>query len=359
MLKKKLINTIIATTLLLWFANAYKSIDLDDYTSKLKTLETQKTKDEIENNFAKIKSKECNFEREWDYFFTDPICLRTKQYPEIWFRETVDEIRKHTYWFKNEYQSNKNEFTFTGSIPEINYSEISLPYYYHNSLIEKEILYYLEKNNIKIKVHKKFFARYNFENYTIYAVKRNRNGLWDCAFTNYRVWLSALNWLYLKPWELFNINKAISFLPWYCKWSTNYDLAFYWWTCGSAWQLFKTSLIMPEIDITKRYPHIRRRASFYGTEIYWDDAAILDMTKQFEIQNNGFLPIYFRTLLFEDYDYFVAIYPWKNTKSTDITRKQTWILSAEVSKIVKDKNLNVIKEQFFPSKYWEYFDWWI
>jgi len=351
-----IISLIAISTCFFGISKWYNIVEFKEYKEKLSTtIIQQKEINKIENVFQQTKQEKCFYKEKWDFFYIDSICLRKKEYPKLWFKEAIDIIRPFVQSFKNEYQLDKQLFDFVWTSPVIDYSKISLPLYYQNTLVQKKLLNFLESNNIKLKIHKKYFAKYTIDNFSFYPARRDRNKLSDCSFTNYRVWLSAMNWLYIKPHEIFNINKAISYLPWYCKWSGPQDLAFYGGTCWSAWQLFKTALLSPDIDITKRSPHIRWRSPFYWKTIFGDDAAILDYTKQFEIINNWYLPIYFKTLLYEDYDYLVAIYPWKNNKSVKIKKSPTWNLSAEVSKETKNKHWEQLKIQIFPSQYYEYY----
>jgi vancomycin resistance protein YoaR len=59
-------------------------------------------------------------------------------------------------------------------------------------------------------------------------------------------------------------------------------------------QLFRTTLIHPSIEIVKRRPHNERFVQYYGEEIGGDDAAIYEMSKQFEIKNIGTSDMYFK-----------------------------------------------------------------
>jgi vancomycin resistance protein YoaR len=50
-------------------------------------------------------------------------------------------------------------------------------------------------------------------------------------------------------------------------------------------QVFRTALIHPSIAIVKRRPHNERFVQYYGAEVGGDDAAVYEMSKQFEIKN--------------------------------------------------------------------------
>ena len=50
-------------------------------------------------------------------------------------------------------------------------------------------------------------------------------------------------------------------------------------------QLFRVSLINPDIVINKRYPHNEWFVQYYWENIWGDDAAVYEYSKQFEIKN--------------------------------------------------------------------------
>ncbi|NOZ44322.1 MAG: hypothetical protein GXP45_04230 [bacterium] len=107
---------------------------------------------------------------------------------------------------------------------------------------------------------------------------------------------------------------------------------------------------------TKRYPHIRRRADFYGPIIYGDDAAVLDTRKQLEIRNDSSFPIYYKLMTFPDYTYLVAILPINPHKQVEIQKISLGNLRAELHKIVtKFSKQDISHSQNFFSRYYQYF----
>jgi len=355
----KKLRWLITLIFLVWRTSAYTVIDFDQYKNNLLTYEhTTFSSQLIDQAFNQIKHRKCGYKKYGDYYIIAPICLRKKKYPKLKLKEAIDTIRPYVQGFENEYDLENEEFIFEGTKPIIDYDQISLMNQFHNTQIQKKTIAYLEKNHIKIKIHKKYFARYSIDNFSFYPVKRIISTLWPCARTNFKVSHAAMNGLYFKSEQTFNLNYAIAYLPWYCKWGTpNTNYRFYGWSCGSAWQLFRTALITPGITITKRYPHIRRRAQFYGKTIFGDDAAIIGDEKILEIRNDGILPIYFRTLWNDNYQYLVAIKPIKTQEIVKITKKQTWNLSAQVVKKTIDKFSNQVNNiQIFDSYYYQYYN---
>jgi len=349
-------------------SSAFNFLTFDDYQKKLdKTIEKiNETKPNSENikliekKFKKTtQKKECKVKEDWEYFEMSPICFYNKEYPQLWLREAIDYIWPYIQWFDNEYDLIKTWFVFSWTSPIINYEEISLKNYYHDSPAQKLLISKLEENNKNIRIHKKYFAKYMIEEYSFYPVRKYTDNIWDCALTNYLLSLSALDWLYLKPWDIFNLNDAISYLPWYCKALQNYkEMWFYGWSCGTAWQLFRSTLITPYIDVLQRSEHIRRRADYYWDIIYWDDAAVSNWWKYLIIQNNNNFPIYYKTLKFKDYTYLVAILPYQWNEEIEIAKWPTSNLSAKVTKTLrKIKNKTTINTDEFFSKYRQYFKW--
>jgi len=338
---------------------SYQVIDFSEYKNLLTTQNIQDWS-QIEKAFSQIQNSKCKYKEKGNDFIISPICLRKKEYPELEFKEAVDLIRPHVQWFSNEYDDKNPSFEFSGASLKIDYGALSLAHEYHDTISQKKVISALQYKKIYIKIPKVYFARYTVQKFNYFPAKKETKNMWSCTKTNYLVSSQVIDWLYLKSWESFNINKAISRIPWYCKginWNKN--LPFYGGSCGSAGQLFRTTLITPNLTTTKRYPHLRRRAQYYGPTIYWDDAAILDNQKQFEIRNDGSMTVYFKKLEFEDYSYLVAITPIQQALTTQIHKQNTWPLTTLLNKTVVDTSRQIQKTEQFPSRYMQYFAWWV
>jgi len=342
--------------------SAYTLTHFEDYKKNLQAnINITQASKYINRDFAKTKKTTCKYIEKWDYYIMEPICLRKKEYPTLWFREAVDLIRPYIQGFKEEYDYDNQTFSFDGTQPIIDTSQISIWNIYHNSPAQKKLINKLTKQNTKIKIHKKYLAKYTTQNFTFYPNKKITKKMGTCTKTNYLTSLSPLNNLYLKWWKIFNLNQAISRLPWYCtSINGNKKLPFYGGACGTAWQLFKSSLLAPQISILKRQPHIRRWANYYGKTIFGDDAAIIGMSKQLEIKNTSSFPLYFKTKNFWDYTYLAIISPTKSTTTTYIQKQPTGGLTAEVIKKTKDNYTSkIIQTQKFISRYYQYFKGWV
>ena len=62
---------------------------------------------------------------------------------------------------------------------------------------------------------------------------------------------------------------------------------FYMGICGVSSMAYRASILNPNVTISKRASHLQRFTRYYGDDIYGDDAAIYELTKQFEIVNNS------------------------------------------------------------------------
>lgn len=367
-MKKRIISLLVISGifLTLWTSksSAANLMNFDEYKKELALQDintmNKRVVNQIEEEFDKTKTLKCRYKEDKNdsnYYIIKPICLRKKEYPELWFRETVNLLWPYIKGFDQEYDEVNTGFNFKGTQAQIDYSKISLGNEYYNTLKQKQIINYLEKNRINIKIHKKYFAKYSAKDFVFYPTLKETKHMSACVKTNYQVSAWPLDGLYVKPWEIFNLNAAISRLPNYCKSiNGNKILPFYGGACGTAGQLYRTSLIIPDMTVTKRYPHIRRWAQYYGKTIYGDDAAVLTYDKQLEIKNDGNFPIYFRTLKFKDYTYLVWVSPVNPHKSVKITKNQTGPLTALVTKTTIDSiNQKIIKIHNFFSQYYQYF----
>lgn len=282
----------------------------------------------------KIDNKKCYYYEKWDDFIMSPLCFIDKDYPKIEFIDAIDYSLDYIKWFDGIFDIWSEYFSFYGSTP-IFYPKInSLEYYIdENDLL---LLKYLSLKEYQIIVPKMYIARTELNKYSLYVVDKDLVGRSDCRQHNYLMALQILDKLYLRPWEIFNINSKLVNLKWYCNfWSTKY--LFYGWVCWASTQLFRNSLINPFVKINKRYNHVQRYAHFYGDYIYGDDASIYEWDKQFEIENIWSDPIYYRIMERNWIRYLISAIPNKSQYITHVTRRQSRSLSADVWKEVVNK----------------------
>jgi vancomycin resistance protein YoaR len=135
-------------------------------------------------------------------------------------------------------------------------------------------------------------------------------------------------------------------------------------------QVFRTAIIHPAIEITKRRPHNERFVQYYGAEIGGDDAAIYEMSKQFEIKNSGEEDIYFKVKRGSGHNLLVAISP-HSTQRVEITKHPINALNIDLERTIRattetensplldslllptEKEEKMLKQETFHSTYYK------
>jgi hypothetical protein len=181
--------------------------------------------------------------------------------------------------------------------------------------------------------------------------------LWNCSTTNYKLAMETLDNYIMNPWDVFNANQKLSWIEDYCKWETEEEYLFYGWVCWMVSQLFRVSLLSPWITITKRFPHNEWFVQYYGETVWWDDAAIYERSKQFEIQNSWDSDVIFKTRNEWNNSELIAISrptnKWVNISKNNINwRKLAIHLEKNVYKSGEHFN-NLLRNESFDSYYTE------
>lgn len=190
-------------------------------------------------------------------------------------QDTIDALRDNIIDFSEKYKPFTNSYTYFGWQP----------------------------------IFASWFSSDQTQYFNFYVADKDISKLSRCNTTNYLIALKAIDKVLLKPWETFNANKNLAQKTWYCtgRWEANF--LFYGGVCWMVSQLFRTSLINPAIQITQRHAHSEWFVQYYWEDYGWDDAAVYQMNKQFEIKNISDQDIYFRSLQIWDMTYLVAITP--------------------------------------------------
>ena len=116
-------------------------------------------------------------------------------------------------------------------------------------------------------------------------------------------------------------------------------------------QLFRVSLLDPEIIINDRSSHNERFVQYYWETIWGDDAAVYEYSKIFEIQNTSNSDIVFKTRHEWNTSIFVAI-SWPTDKWVSISKEHIdWKETAiHLNKSVYEFN-TLTREENFDSYY--------
>lgn len=236
------------------------------------------------------------------------------QFKFDWFDDLYD---KKSFWFP----------IFPAQDPWIDASQIQV------TDQDAGILSHLQSKWITLQIPLLARYRIQMQQYYLTVVERNLRQYGRCSKQNYIVARSALDDLYLLPWQIFQINSVLAGLDGYCQWATPWQYLFYAGVCGVSTQLFRTSLLMPWLVPLIRHSHNERYTKYYGEKVVWDDAAILDYRKQFLIQNQSNKPILIKWWAKDDNHYLIGI-----TTNTDptvtITKQQIAPLKWQVTKTV-------------------------
>lgn len=341
---------IVATIGIFWWNKifAHDIVNFSNYKAEEKNIESV-SRTKLLYAIKKGENMKCSYTMEKkDTYIIDPICLVQNDLPKIWFTEAIDYLWPYIQWFNSVYNDISTIFSYEGTSPIFKQDYEILP----KNIQEKYILITIQEQGKKIRIHKSSLAYQTIKNANFFTVYKDTSLLKNCTSKNYNVALQRFNGILFWPGEIFNVNKMIMNLPGYCKWSWRTDLLFYGGVCGFATQLFRTSLLIPQIEVTKRYGHNEWIVPYYYDYIFWDDAALYEMSKQLEIKNNSEYNMYFKVLEVKKGNYFVIIIPEKNNQWVTIKKNQTQQLGAKLEREIYETSSDIVtKKENFISKY--------
>lgn len=253
----------------------------------------------------------------------------------------TDIIRPSISWWTSWYNQDSTEFIYTGSRPIFASGDlVNIGDLLSGDLSEK--LYILsEYSDSSIYIPILDIKKYISDNYISRFVANRDIKLYShCQKQNFDVAMKKLQSVKLSSGQSLNLNKELTNLSGYCMWSEwEGKYMFYQWVCGTSTLFFRNALVTPDIYISKRQWHSNRFTKYYGDYIYWDDAAIYEMDKQFEIQNKSDYNLYIKfwtswDLYADSNKYLVSIYPWISNQKVQIIKKEvnSWELKSIVSK---------------------------
>ena len=349
-LKIAILFTILTIPCTKTFAN--NIYEFKDFLSDIKTVE--RVKDNI--NISKYKEQIVELEKDpciiqsyETYSYLSPSCLlNNKDYLDI--KTSLKYITQDLNTFYDIYQQDSYYFTYRATKPSFRYSDFEEYSKYKWTIYEKIAILYLKHENKMIKINNDILAKMMFENYSFYSVPTNLENRWPCSLTNYKLAISKLNWLELKPWEVLNLNKLISNDPRSCNWNSTKSFLFYGWSCWASSQLFRLALIMPDLTVLERAWHAKRRALYYWANIMWDDAAMYENSKKFTIRNDFDTSIYFVSYEKWNHMYLIWIVPKEVDEYVEIIKNVNWYRSS-VFKQIYNKQWTLIGTYQFDSIY--------
>ena len=304
----------------------------------------------IDNNELENKEyfSDCEYTLSAWIFTINAGCIQQKRLPQLTLVDIINETRDQIEWFSGYYEPESTSFNYYGAKPifKTKWSPY-LQWDIESNLLISEAI----KQRKKINFTYRELAKYYEQHLSYFVAYKNLDYLWKCTRINYLLALEWMDGIILNPWNIFNVNKKLSSLNWYCEWLSEWNYSFYGGVCGMVSQLFRVSLLNPDIIIKKRFPHNERFVQYYWETIWGDDAAVYEYSKQFEIENLWNSDIVFKTHYEWNKSIFVAIsWPtneWVNISKENIDWKETTI---RLNKTVY-KSDKVIREEVFDSYY--------
>ena len=289
------------------------------------------------SDFNKIKDNKCSIKNSDFFIEFSPVCLLDpdKNF-NLDINESLDYLLQWLNWFSKYYSENLESFVYEPAEPLYQFSELDRYKQYKFTMFEKIVITYMENKGQTIRMTKEMFSKMLFDRFSFYIVPTYLGNRWNCSATNYRLAISKLDWMELKAWKELNLNSLISYDSRACRWIWGNNYMFFAWSCGASTQLFRLSLIMPNLDVIERYPHSKWRAYYYWNKIMWDDAAMFENSMKFIVKNNFSSSIYFRVYEQGDFSYLVWILPYKEKNYSEVNKSSNG-LSASVYK----KNYNI------------------
>ncbi len=264
-----------------------------------------------------------------DTYRISPICFIQNKFPELAIEDIANYIRPELQGFDSAYNNSDNEsFDYEWAQPILQGDHNIMADQY--TLSREAIATYHTLRWNQITISKADIAKLNTLQYDFYVSSMDTSMREGCTLQNYEVALQTMDNFLLSPWQELDFDQHITDLD-YCRWTWPQNLDFYAGACGAATQVFRTSLIHPEINVLERFNHTERWWTYYGEKITGDDAAIYQNNKKLIIRNDGNRGIYFKTRNQDAQSYLIAISP-KTDKKIHITRQSIGIRQININK---------------------------
>ncbi len=337
---------IFVASLQITFANDI--YEFQNFLDDIKIVENLKLKTNFLSYFDRIEQMEnwkCIVQNYENYSYISPVCfVKDIQYLSV--DKSLDYLVQNLNMFYDMYQQDSYNFVYKPTKPSFSYSIFDEYLKYRWSIYEKIALLYLAENGKMVKIDNYVLARLMFEDYSFYVVPTNLANRWPCSLTNYKLAIWKLNWKELKPWEVLDLNALISNDPRSCRWQSTKYFLFYGWSCGASSQLFRLSLIMPDLTVLDRAGHEKWRSLYYWANIMWDDAAMYENSKKFVIRNDFDNSVFFKTYEKWNYIYLVWIVPTQINNYVWIIKNVNWYRSSLFKQIYDNYWLLIWSYQF-------------
>lgn len=278
-----------------------------------------------------------------------PTCLFSNEFPTIDYKEAVELLIPHIEWFDKVYEEKKEKFSYIDSQPKISNKILSVE---EIKSRYSDNLKAMSKQGMLLRLPKETLAKTQVLQYSTYVVHKDLSNRWNCSKKNYILAMDSLDWLVLKAGESYNYNKTLVNIDGYCKGTGGFEYLFYQGVCGASTQLFRNTLLNPDLEVVQRFNHSQRYVNFYDEYVFGDDAAVYEWTKQFEIKNISTNEVYFKVLTLNGEKYLLSVSAKKPQTMSIVSKQQKDKLTAEVvKKVVSLKNFAEISQDSWFSRY--------
>lgn len=290
-----------------------------------------------------IQKAPCTIEQDGENFLISPSCLLRSIDTGMSVKSALDLLTPYLEGVPIVYNTASPNFSYEATTPI--FSKKLFPVTIRDPL-DYAFLLSLQKEGKVFRISKVQLAYLMSKSWSWYGVWKDMTPLKPCTKQNYYVAFSSLQDYVRASGSQLNLNDMIANRPGYCKGTGPKNLMFYGGVCGFATQLFRLSLLIPNVDTIERYEHSQRYVSYYSEYIYGDDAALYQNNKKLILKNNLSTNIYLKTLDKWTATYLIAIVPQKINSYVEIRKEQIWNLKWEVTKIVKNFKDSRIAQNF-------------
>jgi hypothetical protein len=274
---------------------------------------------------------QCEFRQEDTTYWIKSSCILQGELPKLEIKEVTDLLRDDIIGRSEVYQPFEMNYHYYGSSPAFASDSASI---LDESITSQQTLTTLAQQGKEISFSKEELARYWAKQLAFYVSKKDISHLSRCNTQNYTLALQRIDGYLLKPGDSFNANRELAKIRGYCTGRGEKNFLFYGGVCGMTAQFFRTSIIHPDIAIIQRHPHNERFVQYYGEHAGGDDAAIYELSKQFEIQNTGDHDIYFKVKRLGTSTQLVAISP-RTTQRVEITKHPISELKIDLERTIR------------------------
>jgi hypothetical protein len=298
-----------------------------------------------EQKTASSLFSQCGFRQEGATYRIEASCVLQGNLPKLETKQVVDLLRNDIIGRSEVYQPFEMSYRYYGSTPTF---ATNTPNILDSSTTSQQTLAKLAKQGNEISFTKTELARYRANQLAFYVSEKDLSLLSRCNTQNYTLALQRIDGYLLKPGTSFNANRELAKVKGYCTGRGEKNFLFYGGVCGMTAQVFRTTIIHPNIAILKRHPHNERFVQYYGENAGGDDAAIYELSKQFEIKNTGDYDIYFKVKWLGSGTQLVAISP-RTAQRVEITKHPISELKIDLERTIrtKEETENTISP-FFP-----------